>query len=227
MSSDRAIKEIYIDTEGTQIRSYKNSTFYALSPDMSVFRGTQVIFRCHLMMADAATYFAPPAGATWLFGIDSVFTALHPDLVVSLNAQFNIEGDWDLLAPTSGYICWRADMTSTTLKENLADATNKGMYACLWMTPSGGAPTLMAQWNVTMKNIAVDPTTATAQEGITYPTTDVFSSAINEIKTPTGGLYRLQNGALQLWNATQSKWHTLSISGAAGEETLDIGPGEA
>jgi hypothetical protein len=225
MSSDRVIKDMYIDTEGTQIRSYKNSTFYALSPDMTMFRGTQVLFRCHLMMADAATYFAPPAGATWLFGIDSEFTADHADLVVSLNAQF-IAADWDQASFTGGKICWRADLTSQALKDKLADATTMAMYACLWMTPSAGSPTLMAQWNITMKNIAVDPTTATAQEGITYPTTDVFNSAITEVKTPTGGIYRLQNGALQLWNATQSKWRTLSISGAAGEETLDIGPGE-
>jgi hypothetical protein len=226
MSSDRVIKDLYIDTEGTQIRSYKNTTFYALSPDMTMFRGTQVLFRCHLMMADAVTYFAPPAGATWLFGIDSEFTADHTDLVVSLNDKF-IAADWDQASFTGGKICWRADLTSQALKDKLADQTAMAMYACLWMTPSGGNPTLMAQWNITMKNIAVDPTTATVQEGITYPTTEVFNSSISEIKTPTGGIYRLQNGALQLWNATQSKWHTLSISGAAGEETLDIGPGEA
>jgi hypothetical protein len=47
MSSDRVIKDLYIDTEGTQIRSYKNTTFYALSPDMTMFRGTQVLFQCH------------------------------------------------------------------------------------------------------------------------------------------------------------------------------------
>ena len=226
MSDNRVIKEIYIDTEGTQIRSYKNSAFYALSSDMVLHRGTQVLFECHLMMADAATYFTPPSGATWLFGIDDTFQADHADLVVSLNAQFNIAGDWGEVAPTAGKISWRVDLTSTALKDALADDTQKAMYACLWMTPVGGNPTLMAQWNITMKNIAVDPTTATAQEGITFPTTEVMNSLINEIKTPTGGLYRLRNGALQLKNSTTSKFHTLSISGAAGEETLDIGPGE-
>jgi hypothetical protein len=118
------------------------------------------------------------------------------------------------------------DLTTNELKVALADAASKAMYADLWFTPSGGSPTLMAQWNVTMKNIAVDPTTATAVEGITHPTTEVFNSAISEVKSPTSGLYRLHNGALQLWNATQSKWHTVSITGAAGEETWSIGPGE-
>jgi hypothetical protein len=226
MSESRVIKEIYLDVEGNQIRSYKNSTFYALSSNMTLFRGSQVLFQCHLMLADAATYFTPPAGGMWLFGIDDQFTADHTDLVVSTNAQFNIAGDWDLLAETAGYICWRVDLTTNELKTSLADAASKEMYADLWFTPSGGSPTLMAQWNITMKNIAVDPTTATAVDGITYPTTDVFNSAITQIKTPTGGLYRLHNGALQLWNATQSKWHTLSISGVADAETLGIGPGE-
>ncbi len=226
MSESRVIKEIYLDVEGNQIRSYKNSTFYALSPDLTLFRGSQVLFQCHLMLADGATYFTPPAGGTWLFGIDDQFTADHADLVVSQNAMFNIAGDWDQLLETGGYICWRVDLTTNELKTALADAASKAMYADLWFTPSGGSPTLMAQWNVIMKNIAVDPTTATAVDGITFPTTAVFNSAISEIKTPTGGLYRMHNGAFQLWNATQSKWHTLSISGAAGEETLDIGPGE-
>jgi len=85
----------------------------------------------------------------------------------------------------------------------------------------------MAQWNITMKNIAVDPTTATVQEGITYPTTDVFNSSISEIKVPTGGLYRLQNGAFQLKHSVYPTFHTLSISGEPGAETIDVGPGEA
>lgn len=226
MSESRVVKEIYLDTENNQIRSYKNSTFYALSPDMTLFRGSQVLFQCHLMLADAATYFTPPAGGTWLFGIDDQFTADHADLVVSQNAQFNIAGDWDQLLETGGYICWRVDLTTDALKDSLADLTSKAMYACLWFTPSGGSPTLMAQWNVTMKNIAVDPTTATAVEGITHPTTDVFNSAVSEIKTPTGGLYRLKNGAFQLKHSTYPTFHTLSISGEPGSETIDIGPGE-
>jgi hypothetical protein len=215
-----------LDVEGNQIRSYKNSTFYALSPDLTLFRGSQVLFQCHLMLADGATYFTPPAGGTWLFGIDDQFTADHADLVTSLHAQFNIAGDWDLLAETAGFICWRVDLTTNELKTSLADAASKAMYADLWFTPSGGSPTLMAQWNITMKNIAVDPTTATAVEGITHPTTEVVNTMIDEIKTPTGGLMRMRNGALQLKNSTTGKWQTITMSGVAGAETMDYGPQE-
>jgi len=227
MSDNRVIKEIYIDTEGTQIRSYKNSTFYAPSSSMVLHRGTQVLFQCHLMMADAVTEFSPPAGGTWLFGIDDQYTADHADLVVSANAVFNLDGDWGERAETNGRICWRVDMTTVALKTSLADAASKAMYACLWFTPLGGNPTLMAQWDVTVKNIAVDPTTATAVEGITHPTMDVLIAALANITDPEGGLYRIKNGAIQLKNSTTGLFQTVSLSGTAGSETQDYGPGEA
>jgi hypothetical protein len=193
---------------------------------MPLFRGAQVLFCAYLRTADPTVAFLPPSGGSWLFGIDDAFTPDHGDLVVSAHDQFNIPGDWDLLNETAGLICWRANLATPQLREALGSSESKNMYADLWFTPSGGAPTLIAQWNVTMRNIAVDPTTATATEGITFPTTDVFNATISGITTPTGGLYRLRNGALQLWNATQNKWHTLSVSGVAGSETLDLGPGE-
>jgi len=223
--SDRVTKEIYVDTEGVQLREYKNETFYSATP-MTLHRGSQVLFRCNLMMADASTYFTPPTGATWLFGIDNVYTADHTDLVLTENANFNTAGDWDKLAVTGGYICWRVDLTTSALKTALGDLPSAKMYACLWMTPNAGYPTLMAAWDLTMNNIAVDPTTATAVAGITYPTTTVFVSAINQILTPTNGLYRIQNGALQLKNSTTGKFQTVSLSGASGSETIDYGPGE-
>ena len=226
MSDNRVIKEIYIDTENTQIRTYKNSTFYAPSSSMVLHRGTQVMFWCHLMMADAATEFTPPAGGTWLFGIDDQYTADHADLVTSLDAVFNLDGDWGERAETNGRICWRVDMTTVALKNSLADAASKAMYACLWFTPLGGNPTLMAQWDVLVKNIAVDPTSATAVEGVTHPTMDVLLAALSNITDPVGGLYRIRNGAFQLKNTTTGEFQTTSLSGAAGSETQDYGPGE-
>lgn len=34
------------------------------------------------------------------------------------------------------------------------------------------------------------------------------------------------DGTFQLWNATQDKWHSITITGAIGEEGLNIGEGE-
>jgi hypothetical protein len=211
MSESRVAKEIYLDTENNQIRSYKNSTFYALSPDMTLFRGSQVLFQCHLMLADAATYFTPPAGGTWLFGIDDQFTADHADLVVSDDDQFNLDGDWDLLAETSGRICWRVDLTTNELKDSLGDTDRKAMYACLWFTPSGGDPTLMAQWNVTMKNIAVDPTTAIPSPGITFDTVDRADSTYQKMKTDGGELWFKDGKLLYQWCAGTGKYHRRSL----------------
>jgi hypothetical protein len=42
------------------------------------------------------------------------------------------------------------------------------------------------------------------------------------------GKYRIKgDGSFQLWNATQSKWHTVGVSGASGAEVLTIGAGES
>jgi hypothetical protein len=214
-----------LDVENNIRRKLENSNFY-VADQLDVYRGTQILFRCHLLMSDATTYYAPGASSTWLFGIDSSFTRDHADLVVSENAQFNVAGDWADTSVVGGKICWRADLTSQSLKDDLADDASKQMYACLWMCPSGGEYTLMAQWDINMKNVAVDPTTALAQDGISFLTMDLYNADMAQLKAPTSGLYRIQNGALQIWNADQSKYHTISISGAAGSETMDIGPGE-
>jgi len=64
-------------------------------------------------------------------------------------------------------------------------------------------------------------------EGVSFATTDALNADYTAITTPTNGLYRIKNTGLQLWNATQSKFHTISISGAAGSEQVNIGVGEA
>ena len=227
MSDPRRTIDMLIDVDSGKRSETSGATDLVEATGVQVlYRGTQILFRCILYVKDQSTSYNPPAGAVWLFGIDSAFTRDHADLAVSDNAQFNIPGDWADYSPTTGKICWRSDLTADLLKDDLADAADKTMYACLWMIPTGGKYTLMAQWEVKMKNIAVDPTTAIPQEGITYPTMDVYNADLGQIKTPTGGLYRLKNGALQLYNAEQAKFHTVSVAGAAGSELISIGPGE-
>lgn len=42
------------------------------------------------------------------------------------------------------------------------------------------------------------------------------------------GKYRIKdNGTFQLWNTTQSAWHTLTITGPVGAEALEIAAAEA
>jgi hypothetical protein len=160
MADNRVIKTMYVDTEACEIKDYKNSAFAVLSPGMSLFRGTQVLFEAHLMLSDGTTYITTPTGATWLFGIDDQFTRDHADLVTVENDQF-IAADWpgvDGADFANGKICWRTDLTGVALETSLGSLASKPMYAGLWMLPSGGSYTLVCQWELTMRNIAVEPT---------------------------------------------------------------------
>lgn len=156
MSDNRTVKTIYMNTETNAVCGYANSAFTVLSSDMSLYRGTQVLFRSHLLMSDGTTYYTAPTGASWLFGIDDTFERDHADLVESANDQF-IPDDWESANFTNGKVCWRADLSGEALKTALGSLISKTMYACLWILPVGGAYSLVAQWNVTMKNIAVEP----------------------------------------------------------------------
>jgi len=222
MSSDRVIKEIYLDTEGMQIRAFQNNTFSSLSTTTTLFRGTQILFRCNLRMADATTAFVPPAGASWLFGIDDGYTADHADLVLS--SVFNQAGDWDYNL-SNGKITWRTDLTSAALKTSLGDSASKLMYAYLWMTPVGGSPTLLAQWDVIIKNIAVDPTTATPVEGISFMTTDAATASF----VPVWGdqsRWRWKSGGWQYMFEADSKWRSMVGKMESGQPVLAWGDPE-
>jgi len=227
MSDLRRIIEVYFDVEGSRYVDKIGDAFSAPKTTMTLYRGTQITFRAHLMRADATTYFQPEVDAVWLFGIDSVYTLDHTDLVSSAADQFNIAADWGSIDIVGGKISWRADLTSATLKADLGDSATKTMYCGLWMAPVGGKYTLMAHWDILMHNVAVDPTTAQSVEGISFATVDLLDADIAQVKTPTNGLYRIKNGALQLYNPDQSKFHTITIAGAAGSEHTSIGDGEA
>lgn len=224
MSDPRAIKTIYINEELFSRGVLSGTTWQSAQP-LTFYRGTQSLIQAHLLMNDGSTYFKPPAGATWLAGFDNTFIEDHADLVVSLNNQF-IATDWSDADFSNGKICWRMDWSTASLKDALDDNSSMSGWMCLWMTPVGGYPVLIAQWPTTVNNIAVDPTTATPVEGITYPTMDVMLAALANITSPVGGLYRLRNGAFQLKNSTTGKFQTVTTSGAAGSETSDYGPQE-
>ena len=67
--------------------------------------------------------------------------------------------------------------------------------------------------------------------GILYRITKAnFHAALRlALMTPTDGLFRVNAAGdqLQLWNPTQSLYHSIWIEGAVGEEKIVIGAGEA
>lgn len=225
MSDLRSIKTIYINQESFARGNLSSGTWSVANP-LVLYRGTQVIFRVYILLADGVTAFAPPAGATWLAGIDNEF-GTHPDLVLSQNDQFNIAGDWDSIAPINGQISFRMDLTTNEIKDELGTDQSANMWLDIWMTPIAGKPVLIAQFPVTVYNIAVDPTTAVPVEGLTFVTSDAMIAAINNITSPTGGLYRLRNGAWQLKNQTTGKFRTIFLTGDGGTtDTITYGPEE-
>lgn len=119
-------------------------------------RFEQVLLRWNLLN-DAGEAFKIDAGSTFLFGIDSTPTSGHADLVLSDNAQFNISGDWGDASIEEGRICNRADLATVDLATDLGSAKEKDMYACLWSTPAGGKPFLLAQIPVKVRNVYVEP----------------------------------------------------------------------
>ncbi|HSI10723.1 MAG TPA: hypothetical protein VK961_01705 [Chthoniobacter sp.] len=74
--------------------------------------------------------------------------------------------------------------------------------------------------------IVTGPTTS--EGGPQYYTQPEITTLLESyVPRTVAGKYRLKSdGSLQLWNATESKWHSLTISGAAGAEVLSIGAGE-
>jgi hypothetical protein len=73
-------------------------------------------------------------------------------------------------------------------------------------------------------------TSVFARQGAVVAVTGDYT--LNQIAPPLsnwtlpGKLRVKADGSFQLWNADQSKWHTLQIHGGAGAEYITIGAGE-
>jgi hypothetical protein len=228
MSFLRRIINLEINAETSTPGVIVNAVWKPL-PAQNLFRATQILFRAELLLEDSVTPFAVEAGTAFLFGIDDAYTLDKTDLVVSLNDQFNVSDDWDDIDLASGKICWRCDMTSTTLRDSLAAAPSKNMYAALWMCPPGESYTLLAHWGITVRNVAVDPTTATVQQGISYVTADALTAVLDQYlkKHEDGAAVRYHAGHFYHRNPDDSLWYPESVRTIGGEITRNLGEGES
>jgi len=183
MSSTRQIVSIICDQSVSARRVVTGTSL--TEPDsrqgLTLFYGTQALFCATIYSGSPSVPFLPVAGATWLFGIDDIAFSSAQDYVVSLNAQFNIPGDWESLDVANGKISWRANLATSELKTRLAalSGTTATMYGNLWMlTPDGNA--LIASFPLTIGKTYIDPTTATPAEEITHVTTDALAGIIEQ-----------------------------------------------
>jgi len=230
MASARRPISITLDA-ATADRRVVSGTSLAI-PDtnqqIDVSYGTQCLFEATILNGAVGIPFNPDT-CTWMFGIDDVPFSATPDYVLSLDAEFNITvptKDWADLDEANGKISWRVNLATNELKAALLlkTALRNLMYGNLWMLTSIG--NVVWSWPIYVNKVHVDPTTAVAVASVSHITADVFNSAMSELKVPTGGLMRQQNGALQLKNVTTGKFQTLWLTGAVGAETLNYGPHE-
>ena len=226
MSDTRTIIDMYVDITKAE-RKNKTGTNFSDPSVMNLRRATQALFRCHLMLSDAVTYYQPPAGCTFLFGIDDTYAQDHADLVTSDNSQF-IAADWTDSDFQNGKVCWRADLTASALKTSLGDSANKMMCCALWMTPSGELPVLLAHWDVNIRNIAVDPTTPSASPGINFDTIDRADSTYQKQKPDQGSVWFKNGKDIYIYISATGLYHPLTgVDTGGGLVQPVFGPGEA
>lgn len=175
MSDLRRLIDLNINVETAAAGDIRNAAFVNLDRAITVHRGTQLLIRATLLLSNTTTPFACPADASFLWGADNVYTADHDDLILSQNADFNVAGDWADADPTAGKICWRADLTGVDLKTALGSAASATLHTLLWMSSAAGY-TVLCDLDITVKNIAVDPTTAKVIPGITHITYDAAAA---------------------------------------------------
>ncbi len=188
--NERQYIDIYVNTAECE-RVISADDFHPPQDSLEMFRGSQYLLRFHLLDGDGNQY-AVPESATFLFGIDTVFDPDHDDVVTSNNDEFDVTGDWTEINRSEGKISCRVNMNTTDLKTALGSSERMNGYVGLWMTPSGGTPTLLWHEKIILKNIAVDPLSPSANPGPTYVTTDMLSAIIEQATEGGVGVVRIK-----------------------------------
>lgn len=158
MSDNRRIAEIYLDVENSK---YTDSDGNAPPTKLVLFKGTEIVIRCHLRRGDRTTAFVPPEDAQWLFAIDTSYLPGHEDPIRSVQAVFNIGDDWTDRNLAEGEISWSINTQSTQLAELMGSQASITGTAELWMLPAGGLPILMCQWTVDIRNVVTEVSATT------------------------------------------------------------------
>ena len=162
--------------------------------------------------------FATPPGEVSLLQLGLGKADASAD-VLAFTDDFAAESDrvWTALldANDSRLIAYMAGKNATTVNAEVVAIID-------------GAKQKFPSLPVTVQPVILDGD-PTSEGGPTYYTaaqTDALLAA-KAAKT-VATKYRIKgDGSFQLWNPDQSKWHTLSLSGAAGAELLTIGDGES
>lgn len=215
MSNERRIIPIIIDVQnGYPVVSVADRQ--PVPTPITLYDKTLLIYQA-LFINAAGEAVAVPEGASWIFGIGDDFD--HIPVVLSNADQFNIAADWSEVAPAAGKVCWRADLTDSRLATALAGKNSlTSMYANLWMSTTAGWD-LKCQWNVNLMPVAINPTTATAGEGISHVTIQQAAAAF----VPQWGdqsRWRWRDGGWQYLFEEDSAWRAFAPRLVNGQPTI-------
>lgn len=212
--------EIWVDVpnfERVVIQGENLPTAPALKMNVS----QQILFKCHLL-TDYQTYYTPTAGATWYFGINPAYTSTADDLVQVDNSGF-VSTDWDDADFDNGKVCWRTDLTSTTLITHLSTEANKSYYCGLWMLPVGEKPVCLIEWSSYIYNLATYVIEPSEQEGLVPVTLDMLSGYMRK-EEPLYNV-RFKNEKIYVWNQDDSKWYPVGCRTIDGVTVFVPGEG--
>lgn len=223
MSDTRRIINVDLNAEASSRGKINTSTVRWTTPDaLTLYRGTQCLFRATCRMADTTTPLAFPSGSAFAFGINTDFDAVAgTGLVATLTAGFNQVSDWSSVDLSTGLVCWRADLSTAELKAQMSGKDTDVMYACLWYAAPGEAYTLVAQWELTVSNIAYDPTETTVAPGPgqVFDTIDRADASYIP-RQADGASVRWYNGKLYFYNPDDGLWYAAGVRTVAGVQVF-------
>jgi hypothetical protein len=167
--------------------------------------------------------------AVLTFGIKKGSTRQGDFLVLSENEQWDRDGDWAAVGVTDGAHSVYVDLNTVALLAEFAtDTESLDLVMEIQEQVAGGDPTTLLQAKCRVIQDIIQGDEGDPEEADpAYVTEAYVESRLTQDITPTNGMVRIADGELQVWNAEQSKWHTISIAGAAGQEQIVIHQGES
>lgn len=220
MSELRRLIDIYVDIPNAARVRLDGESFFN-PPALTLLRTQQILFRAHLLTS-GTTYFTPPTDCTWYFGMDSVYTSGHADIVQSGNDEF-VAADWAEADFANGKVCWRVDLAGAALAEDMGSATTKTYYCGLWMVPAGEKPVVLVEFPATVQNVATYETTPTPDDARIFVDTDMLTAYLR--KQEPGQNMRFVGEKTYVYCQDDNLWYPITVRLIDGQPVLALGEG--
>ena len=158
------VVEIYLDTTNSIQTGANGGGEVSRTAKMTLHRATHSIIRAHLYDMDGS-YISIPANTEFFFYIDNSYAPADLSPVITDDqSKFNLVADWADVDYQNGKVCWQVDTTPSQLLAKFtaeSDPALLNMYAELWMQAPSESRSLLAQWDMVMRNIISDDESST------------------------------------------------------------------